>query len=120
MSESEAEYEDGGVPSPVPPYLEREHARLLKSLDRLEARIERVTQYGPDVFDDGEVLWFRKQFNPPYGATYTYAVVKAGGFWYTSGPKGGGEPRSWTDLVQFMSDGVEAVYWANGYEQVLP
>lgn len=102
----------------VAEYLLRERERHERALARVEARIERIHRFGPDDFSDGEVLWFKKRFGGT--AEYTYAVVKAGGSWYTSGPKGGGQPRTWSELVEFMSDGVDAVYWANSYELIQP
>lgn len=120
MSDVDYEFEIGesGL-APIPQFLQSLRRSAEARLARVEERIEKLGRFGADDFEDDEVLWCRKQFNPPYGRAYVYAFVKADGYWYTSGPKGGGKPRTWAELVEFLSEGVEAVYWANSYQLVI-
>jgi hypothetical protein len=86
-------------------------------ISALEAELARLGKFGEDIFDNGEVLSFEKRFIPS-GRAYTYTVLKVADRWHTSGPKGGGVARTWDDLVDFWSEGVDAVFRVTAWEQV--
>jgi len=73
---------------------------------KLEEEVERkrqiVERLGDDIFDEGDVLAFTKQFTKD-GMVYSYAAIKAGDSWYTTGPKGG--KYTWDEFVLWLVSG---------------
>lgn len=91
----------------------------------LEATIERATQqlalietFGEDEYEDGSVLVFDKRLDN--GRTYSYAVIRTNGRWYTTGPRMGNTPLTWEQLRDWMAGGypVEEVLWVTDLEVV--
>lgn len=99
---------------------------MLQSIDSqiayLEARLEKAREQQeriaalPDfeAFPDESVLFFRMQFQEG-GQSYTYAMIKCNGLWYTTGPR---SPKAYTSdtILEWFSqhnayDIWEAVEW---------
>jgi hypothetical protein len=61
---------------------------------------------GDDDFTDGTVFKFDKVFVTD-GKVYAYAVIKANGLWYTTGPK---SPKgySWEEFLLWLVGGIPA------------
>lgn len=99
--------------------LERRAEEMLR---RASAIREKYARFGEDDFPDGAVIIFDKRFNEyqgrpiPWSKPYHYAAIKAAGLWSTTGPK---SPKSytWTELVRWMGDGVEEIYYASQMEK---
>jgi hypothetical protein len=97
----------------------------------LEARVEQLARQSAviqehlaildslpeDDFEDGAVFTFIKTFYPG-GRRYTYAVIKYNGLWSTTGPA---SPKSitWDELMEFVSTGVDEVWWAVEFERII-
>ncbi len=85
----------------------RQRAQELLIEQEANKRIQQLQElYGTDVYVDGDVFKFEKQF-VENGPSYLYAAIKAKGLWYTTGPK---SPKgySWIDFVLWLDSGVPA------------
>jgi hypothetical protein len=99
---------------------------LQAQIDRLQSQIEQLSRFGDDVYDPGAVLVFDKTFTRSNlagykvdGTTkpYNYAVIKAGdGYWYLTGKQSMG--KTWSELVEFLSEGVDEVYLCTTAEPI--
>ena len=89
-------------------------AAINQEIDRLARKRAQLEYLGQDEYEDGEVLAFDKTF----GGTqiYSYAAIKAAGLWYLTGRTSHG--ISWEELCEFLSDGVEQVYWADHFTEI--
>ena len=58
----------------------------------VEKRLALIESYGDDNYSENSVIRFQKTFVKG-GTKYTYAAIKAGGLWYTTGPK---SPKGYT------------------------
>jgi hypothetical protein len=74
-----------------------------KRIADLEREAAELKRFGPDIYEDGEVLVFSTRFGKAKGegTKYSFAALKAGGRWYLTGPMYGGRAYSWDDLVSF-------------------
>jgi hypothetical protein len=80
---------------------ERRNAQALA--DRLAA----IEAHGTDVYADGTVVAFDRTIG---SNTYTYAAVKAAGFWYVTGA--GPNRMEWDDFVLWLTqDGAPTSGW---------
>lgn len=91
---------------------------------RLEAELSTLARYGDDVYEDGDVIKFGKNFAagskivrtalPRNLRTCTYVALKVDGTWYATGNQVDLSGCSWDTLVDFMFQGisVEEVYVA--------
>ncbi len=84
-------------------------ARNAVARARVERQQEQKLQMGQDVFEDGDVIRWKKRFRNRDGSlgeqSYTYAALKAGGKWYTTGStarSGAAHGRTWAGLLAFM------------------
>jgi len=68
-------------------------------LARLREVKRRIKTLGDDVYDDGDVIAFKKHFQNNANS-YHYAALKIGNKWYVSG--GRLAPMTWDDLVEFI------------------
>jgi len=98
-------------------------ARILQAdIERKEAELSRLLSLPEDTFDEGAVLCFEKQFALPDGRKYSYMFQKAGGAWYSSGPRRPG-PYRWEELLDFLNEGVTKVWevqtWIDITEELL-
>lgn len=75
---------------------------LRRSIAAQATMLARIEAYGSDIYEDGNVLLFDRTFND--GKTYSYAMIKAEGLWYTTGPR---SPKgySWDQIVAWLVDG---------------
>jgi hypothetical protein len=78
-----------------------------RTRERLQAeKLAAVDAYGEDKFAEGTVIKFVKTL-PEAGAkpegAYTYAAVKVGDLWYSTGPCG--TKRTWEGLVLWLLSG---------------
>lgn len=123
----------GSATSPIP-FVDTRHlnwgASSVSELARLEAehatrgeRIKRLKSFGPDNFEVGSVLVFDKTFEdklrrePKDG--YHYAAIKGTETkWYLTG-KAHGDPKTWDELVSFMADGVDEVFYVTAMERIV-
>lgn len=85
-------------------YLELDIERKLRQLEELE---EKYAKYGEDECEDGVVVIFDYQFVPG-GRVYSYAAIKAGGLWYTTGPK---SPKAftWEQFIDWLESAANDV-----------
>lgn len=63
-----------------------------------------IEGFGMDDFLDGTVFKFSKKFVED-GIAYSYAAIKAGGKWYTTGPK---SPKGydWDEFILWLVSGI--------------
>lgn len=82
---------------------------LYSQIDQLEERAAAIRRFGEDIYDDGDVITFDKQFYPD-GMAYSYAAIRSNGLWYTTGPK---SPKgyTWVELVNWLTDGPVPELW---------
>lgn len=84
-------------------------AAIAAQIAQLEAR---STKYGGDIYEDGNVLSFVKQFGETnYGyrgreyhslsRVYEYVAIKCGGRWFVTG-NNAGKAYTWEGLIDFM------------------
>lgn len=66
----------------------------------LQRQLEAVDQFGPDVYTDGAVITFKKQFQVK-GVVYDYAMIRARGLWFSTGPKAP-KAYTWDDMVLWL------------------
>jgi len=93
----------------------------LRQMEFHRRELEKLMSWGEDDYADGAILYFEKSFTERQGARkYKYTALKSQGVWYPSGPKRKGEPLSWEDLVDFMSTGVDQVYWVIDMAPIKP
>ena len=98
--------------------LEAEAARVNKQLAALDALAQK---YGEDDFEDGTVLKFRYRFNGAARATkYRYAIIKANGLWYSTGPKTE-RGYTWDEMIAFWERGImtglkQAITWEDVFD----
>lgn len=84
--------------------------RLLQDLSQetqdrqYQAKLEAARAFGADIYEDGQVLRFRKQLTPAV-QEYTFAAIKAAGLWWLSGRRHSTKPLTWFELVVFWMDG---------------
>jgi hypothetical protein len=97
---------------------------LMNHAERLRARAEAaenqafgLLELGEDDFEDGDVLWFKKRFAEyPDAKEYTYAALKAAGFWYLTGRTM--QRMHWSALVNFLSEGVDELWQCTEFEPI--
>jgi hypothetical protein len=70
----------------------------------VEEKLKVLATYGDDVYNDSDVIRFRKCFVEG-GDSYTYVAIKAGGRWYTTG-RTGPYRATWTELTLWMVSGI--------------
>jgi len=78
----------------------------LSTAARLAARLEATKRFGDDDWEEGTVIRFDKVFT--YGGkTYAYAMLKAGGLWYSTGPRA---PKAftWEEMIAWLLEGPHA------------
>jgi len=69
---------------------------------KVEEKLRLIEEFGPDEAPNEMVIRFRKQFTNG-GITYTYAAIKVGGKWFTTGPRGA--CYTWDELVGWLISG---------------
>lgn len=86
---------------------EEQAAMLIKQAQRIMDKGNEIAmKFGiDDEYNDGDIIWADLQF-PGGTGVYKYAFIKAGGNWYTSGPKGGGKFWTWDELTTWMNDSM--------------
>ena len=86
---------------------EEQAAMLIKQAEKIMNKGNEIARkFGVDEeYDDGDIIWADLQF-PGGTGVYKYSFIKAGGKWWSSGPKGGGTGRTWEDLTSWMNDAV--------------
>jgi len=100
--------------------LERQAERLLERAREVRRKYDR---FGEDDFPDGAIIVFDKVFHEYNGRQlhkpskpYHYAAIKMNGLWSTTGPR---SPKSftWTELIRWMGDGVQEIYYVSEMEK---
>lgn len=91
-------------------------ARLEARRAKLIARLRQRDLFGKDVYRDGFVIFFQKRFPHSSGTLYSYAAVKTGGSWWTTGARNKGGV-TWDQLLDFIIDQGETfnVKFATGW-----
>lgn len=69
----------------------------------LEAEAAAIGAYGADVYDEGDILKFKCEFDNRPGQVYTYAAIKGGGSWWLTGRTVAA--HSWDELVALWRRG---------------
>ena len=89
------------------------HVRMMREQQEIDAeakaKMELAESYGTDVYEDGTVFTFQREFNPGKNRVYRYACIKAQGFWFVTGSRHG--KQTWHDLVTWLVTGVPATGW---------
>lgn len=91
----------------------------IRQLDELTAQLSAAETFGPDVYTDGAVITFIKQFQED-GVAYHYAMIKARGLWYSTGPKAP-KAYAWEDMVVWLTSGpvpTTELWYATDFERV--
>jgi hypothetical protein len=79
---------------------ERQAQRVLEEL--LAKKEAALAGLGDDEFQNDDVIFFKHQFDEG-GTVYSYAALKTGDAWYTTGPRGA--RYTWDQLKLFMVSG---------------
>jgi hypothetical protein len=79
--------------------VDKELARRAKE-KKVTEKLDLVAAFGEDTFEDKTVVRFDKQFNANE-KTYSYAAIKTGGYWYTTG----GKCLTWEQFLGFLVAG---------------
>jgi hypothetical protein len=79
-------------------------AKANAEIQRAEARLAQLDQFGDDIYEDETPFIFYKKFSNS-GIKYTYMGGKIAGKWYITGPQFNGQPFSWGNLIKFIIDG---------------
>lgn len=91
----------------------------LKQVENLQLQLEASSQFGPDVYTEGAVIIFVKRFAIG-GIAYQYAMIKARGLWYSTGPKAP-KAYTWDDMVVWLTSGpvpTTELWYATDFELV--
>jgi hypothetical protein len=121
-------YEEDSMVRPVIATSKKQllQAQAQKLIDQLNKMGERPEE--PEFVNDPDnpqVIWFRRSFQK--GTTrYTYAAVKACGYWYVSGRVESMQRRTWDQLMDWLfasyengvSDYRPEIWLANEWELV--
>ena len=107
-------------------FLEQRRDTLFNKINHIEQRIEKLESF-PDQEEMVErtfssedcgctIIYFKKRFQEG-GQVYSYAVIYAGGLWYSTGPRA---PKgyTWPEMVDFLSSGVSEIWLVTELEQV--
>jgi hypothetical protein len=80
------------------------HVRQKKIDAEVADKLRLIEVHGEDTYRDGTVFKFSKKFVEG-GDSYTYAVIKANGKWYTTGPK---SPKGydWDEFILWLVSGI--------------
>ena len=85
----------------------RELLEERRNAKALEDRLAAIEAHGLDVYGNGTVVAFDRTIR---SNTYTYAAVKAAGFWYVTGA--GPNRVEWDDFVIWLTqDGAPTSNW---------
>lgn len=81
---------------------QQEEAKKAELEAEVQQRLAWIKAFGEDIYEDGDVIRFTKMLGD---RSYTYAAVKAGAYWYTTGIVTKPARRSWQGLLLFMISG---------------
>jgi hypothetical protein len=95
-----------------------------EALRQLQKEIFHLRKFGRDRFADGDVIRFTKSYDSSFSGgkrnVYTYAAIRAGGFWWTTAQVGAPAKRlRYDDLIQFIiqhpaaTDVQVATHWVD-------
>ncbi len=79
--------------------------RLARDLEEVEAKLDLAHGFGDDEYEEHAVIRFDKTLGYTH-ATYAYAAIKCKGYWYISGPVGGGKAFTWEELIAWLLGGT--------------
>lgn len=92
---------------------------LIRQLEIITNELDRIDSMPEDDFEgEAVVIWFKKRFGGPHSDEYTYAFVRfADGSWAGTGPRA---PKyySWDELMSWVSEGVDEIWFATEWEQI--
>jgi hypothetical protein len=101
---------------------------LMRRLDNLDAERERtlrrldlISSYGEDVYEEGAVIRFDHVFGSSPGTQYMYAAIKSSdGYWRTTGPNSQAKAWSWAELTSWIATGLgdNTIWMVEGYVRV--
>jgi hypothetical protein len=91
-------------------------AVITRELERLQAELFEIEQYGEDNYDDNTVLVFDMKF-PTHDTIFTYAAIKKEGNWFITGVQTG-QYKSWSQLVSFWKDKVVSIHKVATFDEV--
>ncbi len=69
-------------------------------------KMDLISGFGEDDFEEGTVFKFKKRFSAS-STEYSYAAIKAEGKWYNTGPRAP-EGRDWDEFVVWLVTGIPA------------
>lgn len=99
----------------------------------LEEELAKLDRFPKDTFANGTIIKFDKLFDISWEqydrceqaeresiTVYTYAAIKANGYWYCSGqPNRAPQRVHWDALIEWMGDGVKEVWLMEPNEDIL-
>lgn len=89
--------------------------RFEAQADAARGRAAYLDSLPKDEYDEGTAVVFTHTFADS-SRVYSYAAIKCKDFWYTTGPMGGNEARTWQNLLAFADEG--SLYWCPTAEPV--
>jgi hypothetical protein len=91
-------------------------AVITRELERLQAELFEIEQYGEDNYDDNTVLVFDMKF-PNTETIFTYAAIKKDSAWFITGVQTG-QYKTWAQLVSFWKDRVVSIHKVATFDEV--
>lgn len=96
--------------------IERQINGAAAAIARLEARRQTLLAFGEDDYEEGAALRFDRMVN---GVKYSYLAIKSGGYWHCTGRTESGRARTWSELVEFITNGgIPEVWMVSEYVKV--
>lgn len=84
---------------------EEDMEKVRAEIRRLEQRLAEAGVLYPEEPMEGSILRFTYRFSKG-GVKYTYAALRVGDLWYTTGPRSAGTGYTWRQLVDWLRKGV--------------
>lgn len=91
-------------------------AVIKANMERLEAELFEIEQYGEDDYEENSILVFDMKF-PNNDKVFTYAALKKEKQWFITGIVQGSY-MTWSQLVNFWKDKVVSILVATTYDAV--
>jgi hypothetical protein len=90
------------------------------ALEAMEEVLKLESLPSDNDFEDGDVIWYRRKFNPADDREYTYAAVKIAGVgWVTTSVRGDARYLSWDQLCElFVSGHVSELWVATAWRKI--
>lgn len=88
----------------------KEALKAASQLRAVREKLKIISDYTTDIFTDGDVLRFTKEFPTPWSSTstraYVFAAIRAEKLWFLSGQQFAGQKLTWNELILFLVSGI--------------